>query len=180
MQNQTNWLIAHTLEALLTTTPFEKVRVTTLCRACQISPQTFYNHFTDKYALVAWMFRQDYIQATNQAHSYTISLLIQVTQQLLSHKNFYQQVYQVNSQNSINHYIYQFNLKLATQAVMTSYHQEHLTVEQTLVIKYHTYGTMALFQELLYDQLDIPLNDLCIFEYQRTPDFLKQALSERF
>lgn len=60
MKNNTKQLFAKTLEEMLLTTPFDKIRVTTLCKNCSAAPQTFYNHFRDKYDLVAWIFEQDF------------------------------------------------------------------------------------------------------------------------
>lgn len=176
MENNTKQLFADELEKMLVTTPFEKIRITTLCRQCHAAPQTFYNHFRDKYDLAAWIFQQDYQRAITQFHEYSSKAILRLTKELLQHKAFYQKVYRDNSQNSINNYIYEFSIQLATKQTKQYYHQESLTTEQIIAIKYHTYGTLALLKELIFDKLTVSLETLSEFEYQKTPDFLKKTL----
>lgn len=176
MKNNTKQLFAKTLEEMLLTTTFDKIHVTTLCKNCDAAPQTFYNHFRDKYDLVAWIFEQDFQKGVYDFHEYSSMAVLNVTKKLLEHKSFYQKVYRDHSQNSINNYIYEFNICLATEQIKKYYHQDKLTTNQLIAVKYHIYGTMALFKELLYDDLNVSLEELSEFEYQETPDFLKKVL----
>ncbi|HJA46274.1 MAG TPA: TetR/AcrR family transcriptional regulator C-terminal domain-containing protein [Candidatus Limosilactobacillus excrementigallinarum] len=176
MKNNTKQLFAKTLEEMLLTTPFDKIRITTLCKNCNAAPQTFYNHFRDKYDLVAWMFEQDFQKGICGFHKYSSEVVLKVTKELLKHKSFYQKVYRDHSQNSINNYIYEFNIRLATEQIKKHFHQDKLTTSLLIAVKYHIYGTMALFKELLYDDLNVSLEKLSEFEYQKTPDFLKEVL----
>ncbi|MGT2750516.1 TetR/AcrR family transcriptional regulator C-terminal domain-containing protein [Streptococcus orisasini] len=176
----TKWHFANTLKNMLKETPFEKIRVTSLCKQAQVSPQTFYNHFQDKYDLVAWIYLQDYNLSQFGNLSYSPETILKATQQLLFNKDFYQKVYQDQSQNSINDYITSFNLKTATNLVTTHLQLKELTKEQELAIKYHNYGVISLFEDLIYDRLDVPLEDLAKFNYDKTPDFLKEAISHTY
>lgn len=42
-------------------------------------------------------------------------------------------------------------------------------------IKYHSYGMMGLFEEWLMEKDSITIQELASFQYDHTPDFLKEA-----
>jgi len=50
------WHIFHTLGKLLEETSLDKLSVKQLCKECNISRQTFYRYFPDKYSIVNWHF----------------------------------------------------------------------------------------------------------------------------
>lgn len=50
------WHIFHTLGKLLEVNTLDKLSVKDICKACNISRQTFYRHFPDKYSIVNWHF----------------------------------------------------------------------------------------------------------------------------
>ena len=52
----TKLMIAQGLKRLLKTTSFVNVSVGDIARECQISRNTFYYHFKDKYDLISWIF----------------------------------------------------------------------------------------------------------------------------
>ena len=60
---KTKRTIKRTLVELLATMPFEKITVTELCRAADVSRITFYTYYDDKYALADELFRDDMAKA---------------------------------------------------------------------------------------------------------------------
>ena len=60
---KTKRTIKRTLVELLVTMPFEKITVTELCRAADVSRITFYTYYDDKYALADELFRDDMAKA---------------------------------------------------------------------------------------------------------------------
>ena len=79
-----------------------------------------------------------------------------------------------HSQNSINEYIQRFNIATAVQAI-ENFTAEKVTPDQLYAIKYHSYGSMGLFQEWLNQKITITTHDLAVFQFDHTPDFLKEA-----
>ena len=43
------------------------------------------------------------------------------------------------------------------------------------VIKHHSYGMMGLFEEWLMEKDSITIQELASFQYDHTPEFLKEA-----
>ena len=61
MENQTKgektkYRLAHAMKECMETTPVENITVKQLTEKCQITRQTFYRNFLDKYDLINWYF----------------------------------------------------------------------------------------------------------------------------
>ena len=57
-RTDTRRLLADSLLDLTTGVPFDKVTIADITSNCGVSVRTFYNHFEDKYALMAWVFTE--------------------------------------------------------------------------------------------------------------------------
>ena len=57
----TKQAMADALKELLAARPFSKVSVSELCEACGMNRKSFYYHFQDKYALLNWIFYNEYV-----------------------------------------------------------------------------------------------------------------------
>jgi len=175
LKNQTKLLFAQELEEMLQTIPMDKIRVVELCERCNTIPQTFYYHFHDKYELVAWIFLYDFSKVyADKTPEYSIDSITRNLEQLNRRQLFYQRAFTEHSQNSINEYIQRFNVATAVQAI-EEFTDEKVTPDQLYAIKYHSYGSMGLFQEWLNQKLTITAHDLATFQYEHTPDFLRDA-----
>lgn len=49
--------IALCFKEMLKTRPFDSISVLELAEVCQLSRTSFYRHFSDKYAVLAWIFK---------------------------------------------------------------------------------------------------------------------------
>lgn len=58
MANSTEERLAQALKDKMRTTPIDRIRVVELAESVGISKQAFYNHFTDKYDLMEFCYRQ--------------------------------------------------------------------------------------------------------------------------
>ncbi|KRL66852.1 TetR/AcrR family transcriptional regulator C-terminal domain-containing protein [Companilactobacillus versmoldensis] len=175
LKNQTKLLFANQLEQMLINTPMDKIRVVDLCKRCGTIPQTFYYHFHDKYELVAWAFLKDFSSIyIDQDNNYSVESITENLVQMKRHQKFYQQTYTQRSQNSIRDYIQKFNQQTAIEAV-ESFSGKEITSKQMLQVKYHSYGMMGLFEEWISGKLSLSEKELATFQYEQTPDFLREA-----
>ena len=179
MKDRTRIMFAETMEEMLKEMPMSKVRVTALCDRCGATTPTFYYYFHDKYELVAWMFLQDFAgEFGNKESSYTAEGLVSMGRRMENRKNFYQKTFSERAQNSIEEYLYMFNLQIAEEAVKQKTGKAELTQEQILAIRYHNYGVLGLFQEWLFGET-LTVEQMNTFLYEKTPDFLKEAFAEQ-
>jgi AcrR family transcriptional regulator len=177
MQERTKIMFAEQLETMLKTIPLEKVRVVDLCRRCNATPPTFYYHFHDKYELVAWIFLRDFADICGDKEpDYSPETIASILERIDCRRTFYIKAYQEHSQNSINQYVQNFNVQLGKVTIKTLTGNNGISSEQLLAIKYHSYGVMGLFKEWLFGDMPISVTDLARFQYEHTPNFLKDAL----
>lgn len=177
MQDRTKIMFAEQLETMLKTMPMEKVRIVDLCKRCGATPPTFYYHFHDKYELVAWIFLRDFADICGDKDpDYSPRIIASILERIEEHRTFYIKAYQEHSQNSINRYVQDFNVQLGKTTLKSLTGSEDISAEQLLAIKYHSYGVMGIFREWLFGDIPISTADLARFQYEHTPDFLKEAL----
>ncbi len=101
-----------------------------------------------------------------------------MTQHMKERKTFYQRAYNDHSQNAIDRYINRFNIENSINIVKAVSGADELTEEQIIAIKYHAYGVIGLFHEMIFDELNVDVDKLSAFQYEKTPDFLKQAFEQ--
>ena len=177
MQERTKVMFAKELESMVKTLPLEKIRIVDLCKRCGATPPTFYYHFHDKYELVAWIFLLDLADICGDKDpDYSSKTINSILKRIEKRRTFYSKAYQENSQNSINRYVQDFNVRLGKNALKELTGSDTITAEQLLAIKYHSYGIMGIFKEWLRGDLAISTNDLARFQFEHTPEFLKDAL----
>jgi len=112
----------------------------------------------------------------DQEPGYSPELITTILERIDSRRTFYSRAYQEHSQNSINRYVQDFNVRLGKIALKSLTGSDDISSEQLLAIKYHSYGIMGLFREWLFGDLPIATADLAHFQFEHTPDFLKTAL----
>ena len=175
MKDRTKLMFAEALEKILENKPFDKVRVLDLCKRCETTPQTFYYHFHDKYELAAWIFLHDFAYIVGDAEpDYSPQRLTEMTNHLVTRRIFYQRAYNDHSQNAVNTYMFNFNLQNAKK-IVKEVTGEEITSDQMVQLKYHMYGVMGVFYELIYETLEMNAEEMSAFLYDKTPDFMKAA-----
>ncbi|AMC93409.1 hypothetical protein AOC36_05270 [Erysipelothrix larvae] len=71
MSHPTKKLLGTELKTLMKSKSIEQITVTELVDACQITRQTFYYHFQDIYALLEWVYEDDFIHHIKNEVDYT-------------------------------------------------------------------------------------------------------------
>lgn len=107
--NMTKRVLAQTFKDLVCQESFEKVSVSDICDACQVSRKTFYYHFQDKYALVEWIFDTEYIAEWKRSNvEDRWAILTSLCQYLYGQRAYYQKLTQYQGQNSFSQYFQDF------------------------------------------------------------------------
>lgn len=177
-KDRTRRMFADALEKELKTKPLSKLKVTDLCRDCDTSTQLFYYYFHDKYELVSWIFLKDFLlNFGGKPADYSPEALRQIMLTMKRRRTFYQKAFADTSQNSIAAYIQRFNLHISEKAYEALHDGEKLSPNQILLLKYHFYGTMGLFVEWLDEKNTISAEQWANFQYDRTPDFIREAFA---
>ena len=106
--------IAMGVKQLLEKWPLSKISVKDIKDHCNISRNTFYYHFKDKYELINWIFYSDMQKNVN---SFTESerpmdSFVNVCRCLYENRKFYFACFQYIGQNSLYEYLYEFYFDL--------------------------------------------------------------------
>lgn len=64
--NHTKKMLADSLKRFLIKKPFSKVTVSEIIRDCNVNRKTFYYHFEDIHALLAWCLKEDFSSMVHQ------------------------------------------------------------------------------------------------------------------
>lgn len=174
-------MFAEAMLEMMKTMELEQVRVSALCKLCHSNTPTFYYYFHDKYELVAWIYLNDYsLIMGNGSKSYSPELLNSINKRLEEKRSFYQKAFADPSQNNIEEYLMEFNLRLAIDVIQSCRHGMKPTDYEIEQIKYHNYGNFGMFREWLYGKTKITSLELSSFLFEMTPDFLKDAFSKYY
>lgn len=101
--------LAQTFKELVCKESFEKVSVSDICAACQVSRKTFYYHFQDKYALMQWIFDTEYIAVWKRSRvTDRWAIVASLCRYLYSERVFYEKLIEYRGQNSFRQYFQDF------------------------------------------------------------------------
>ncbi|TPR26404.1 TetR family transcriptional regulator [Apilactobacillus micheneri] len=179
MKDATMNKILNALEKLLQHHNINNISVLSICKECGIVPQTFYNHFHDKYDLIAWSFKKDVLMSLkNFPKDYSVQSIKALLDSLKSRKSFYKKVYIDDDQHYVDNYTHRLNVQLAERIVRLYSWNHKMNINEQLIIQYHMYGIMRVFKLWLFGCMDITTDQLAKFQYKETPKFLIDALNE--
>ena len=174
--NRTKQLFADTLQDMVRTVSFEKVRVNELCRRCGADRQTFYYHFRDKYDLAAWIFIRDYEASLSDTNGYyTIEHAAGILERIRSREVFYRKAFSDRSQNAVSRYIYDYFVELGSQAVCRYLNTDHLDTRTLYAIKSHSFACVGHTMEWLEGISKYTPMEFAALQYDTMPGVLKKA-----
>ncbi len=84
----------------------DKISTTQIIKSSGLGRQTFYNHFRDKYQLIAYIFHEDVLFGRTLSHTLIWQeIMAHVFTAIDRHRPFYQQAFKLPGQNSLKDYI---------------------------------------------------------------------------
>ena len=100
-KGNTREAIAESLKKLTEGKEFEKISVGEICENCGITRKSFYYHFRDKYDLVSWIFRNEFMdKAAEVGYKNFMNMIDALLKYLASERTYYRSVFSYSGQNS--------------------------------------------------------------------------------
>lgn len=96
----TKQVLAYAMKDLMTRQPLSKITVGDVCQACGMNRKSFYYHFQDKYALVAWIFRGELAAESDNALTLAESMAA-LCRTMEKNVPFYRSALKESGQNSL-------------------------------------------------------------------------------
>ena len=149
-QDKTKYKLAHSIKTLMTVKTLDKITVKDIVTHCDVTRQTFYRHFLDKYDLVNWCFERLVEQSFEQM-GVSCSL-----QEGLNRKFhfieeevvFFSGAFQSNDYNSLMNYDYEYIYKFY-EAIITAKLQHPLDEELAFLLRMYCRGSIYMTVEWL-------------------------------
>ena len=159
--------LASALRELLKTQPLSKTSVKDITDYCDMSRNSFYYHFKDKYELISWIFYNDMLKNANAFDdpSQLTQSFVNVCQWIYSNRQFYQACFQYVGQNSLFEYLFEFYYELwkVNIDMMYSDHGIKLSEEElSLMAKLKSHAMVGLLTAWVND--GIKSNYMTYFE----------------
>jgi probable dihydroxyacetone kinase regulator len=101
--------LAQAMKECMSTTPFAKISIGSICSKCGLNRKSFYYHFRDKYELVNWIYEQEIghviREELSERHTYDLALMI--CRYFEENRRFYINALEVTGPNSFRDYFEQ-------------------------------------------------------------------------
>lgn len=177
----TKFMIARGMKQLLETKSFTEISVGELSRQCQISRNTFYYHFRDKYDVISWIF---YTEITPIIGNF-ISLdqwgngLRAMCHYIQENKNFYANVVQFEGQNSLADCLMDFYGDLTQNVILGAGGAELLSPQQIqLISRFYAHGMSGILLDWIKKgMIQSPDSTVDTLEDLLSGELMKQIIS---
>lgn len=144
------------LKVLLEKKPLSKISVKDITEYCNISRNTFYYHFKDKYELINWIFYTDMLENVNSFNdpSKLTNSFVNVCKCLYANRKFYLACFQYIGQNSLYEYLNEFYYKLWRINIDVRYTESGFKLTETelhLMAKMKAHSLVGIISDWVKD-----------------------------
>ena len=177
MQQFTENAIMEHFEQMLREMPFDKITVTALARHCEISPNTFYYHFSDIYDLLdQWLVRmlEPYVKSSEQQWQASVKQLLH---RLKKEKKLVYHLFNSISRDRLEwqvfggtYDVFYANLSARPESRCVSEEELHTLAD------YCCYAFLGFFLRFLWNQMDADVDSEVDRLSALTEPFVHQAL----
>ncbi len=158
-------IFSKTLEQLLKKKELEDISASEIIEQSGLSRSTFYRHFTDKYELANWKYKEMLGRLSRDHTSPDTSgkNLRSLVDFIYSNRDYFKKVIAYTGQNSFYEYYLSVSVEWAEQIQKKA--GRKLTRKDIYTLRYHSAGIVDILQEWL--QSDDPLPPEAFFEIIR-------------
>ena len=164
--------LAVSLKGLVTKIPFEKITIKQIADGAGVIRVTFYNHFQDKYDLLAWIVRREILDPVRILISnrmYRESLIL-IFSNFLQDKEFYMHAVRIEGQNSFSEIVeecaYALLLDIFRENGAERRHPRHAWMNPENLAHYYGNSMSYIVLEWIRTGMTIPPEEMAtIYEY---------------
>ena len=164
--------LAHSLKELVVRMPFEKITIKQIADGAGVIRVTFYNHFQDKYDLLAWIVRSEILDPvriliSNRMYRETLILIFS---NLLKDRDFYMRAARIEGQNSfadiVNDCAFRMVIELFRERGAGPVHSRYSLLNIENLAKYYANSISYIILEWIRTGMTIPPEEMAdIYEY---------------
>lgn len=130
--------------------PVKKIKVKDIIAYCDISKQTFYNYYCDKYDLINYIYESSVEKILDNFRDNTNSLEFNIQgvyEMCLANRGYYNGIINIEGQNSFRHYFYEHTRNYYVELLSKKLGEKSLTKSVLLAIDFNCAGTQKLFMD---------------------------------
>jgi len=150
-------LLAESIKELMNEITLQKITVQMIVENCNLTRQTFYYHFKDKFDLVNWIFRTsiDCITESSSPNLPWSSVLGDMLFVMKKDQKFYVNAMNCEGQNSFHQYITEYT-RIAYARELTKRLDSHrLSEEIVFSIEFNSYGAVGMIYTWIKSNMSI-------------------------
>lgn len=167
--------LALVLHEMLKQTPFEKIKVKDILERAQISRTTFYRHFTDKYDLLVWFYRDKLAHAGVTTNDFRKNSLITFGLMAEDPKTF-RSALMYDKQNSLTDYIVQLAREFFTENMKKRLGVNTLPDDVVYSIEFYCGGSKQIWYDWLFGKMTETPEQITEIIIQHMPGVLLQCI----
>lgn len=175
----TKELLAESLKELAQFKPVDKITVKELTKNCGLTAPTFYNHFRDKYDLMAWIYNRR-VEASMENFGRGDSfedVVCKWMEIVLEDEYFYINLLKnAVGQNSFRYTTNDHAINLLAEWIKARYNLRELTPEIFFCIRFFMRAVSELVNDWALEKWDCPPRDMAKFFVAAMPAPLKPLL----
>lgn len=166
--------IADGFRDLLKARSLAKISVKDIADYCNISRNTFYYHFLDKYELVHWIFYTDMLKNVNSFDDprKVLDSFVNVCKCLYTNRRFYLACFQYVGQNSLYDYLYDFYNELWKINISVTYSERGVKLAQEDIKLMASMKTHSLIG-IISDWIRNGMHDDYLSYFERASEILR-------
>ncbi|MGO3733193.1 MAG: dihydroxyacetone kinase transcriptional activator DhaS [Vagococcus sp.] len=164
----TKKVIAYSFKDLMKTKDFQKISIKDIMSHADYRRQTFYDHFSDKYDLLSWIYNQEITENIEHFINYEhwTNIIPRILTYFQKNKDFYQQTLRLTEQQSFDQYFVRHTQHfiitiLESEQSCLPKTNNHQTIED--IAKFYAFGLSGLVTEWVFNDCDTPIDELELF-----------------
>lgn len=179
VQDKTRFKLAKSMKELMKSKPLDKITVTDIVENCDVSRQSFYRLFQDKYDLVNWYFEVLAQQSFKQMGVlYTLKEGLMKKFQFIEQEYvFFAQAFASQDNNSLIHYDFECIYNFYKNLIETK-NKAPLTSELSFLLEMYCHGSVSMTMEWIATDRKQPIETIVDLLIEALPDKLKEQLKE--
>jgi len=175
----TKELLAESLKDLSKIKPVDKITIKELTKNCGLTPPTFYNHFRDKYDLMAWIYNKK-VEASlknfGRGDSFE-DVICKWLEIVLDDEKFYTNLLKnAVGQNSFRYTTNDYAIKLLEDWIKARHNLRTLTPEISFCIRFFMRAISETVSDWCLGKWDCSPREMAKFFVAAMPELLKPLL----
>lgn len=169
-------LLAESIKELMNGKSLHKITVQMITDNCDLTRQTFYYHFEDKFDLVNWIFRTniDNISATSSPNIPWVGVLSEMLVSMKKDQKFYVNAMNCEGQNSFHQFITEYTRIAYVKELTKRLDSNSLSEEMLFSIEFNSFGAVGMIYNWIKNNMSIPPYEVAVNIADNMPQRMKQ------